>query len=71
VANASSELRSVFSKKSGGWLWATVKVSGNSRSPQDNLEAQLGSSAATVSPAQGGNEALEDAFEELTTPGAK
>jgi hypothetical protein len=71
VANGSPELRAVFSRKGGGYLWANVKISGNSRSPQDNLEAQLGSSAATVSPAKGGNEGLEDAFEELTTPAEK
>lgn len=71
MGNASSELRSVFSRKAGGWLWASVKISGNSRSPQDNLETLLSSSAATVSPAQGGDEALDDAFKDLTTPAAK
>jgi hypothetical protein len=71
VATATPELRAVFSRKAGGYLWASVKVSGNSRDPQDNLEAQLGSSAATVSPAEGGNEALEDAFRDLTTPAPK
>jgi len=71
VANGTPELRAVFSRKAGGYLWAKVKVFGNSRDPQDNLEAQLGSSAATVSPAAGGKDALEDAFRDLTTPKAK
>jgi hypothetical protein len=71
VANGTPELRAVFSRKAGGYLWAKVRVFGNSRDPQDNLEAQLGSSAATVSPAAGGKDALEDAFRDLTTPKAK
>ena len=71
VTNASPELRAVFSRKAGGFQWASVKISGNSRSPQDNLEAQLSASATTVSPAEGGNEALEDAFKDLTTPTEK
>ena len=71
VANGSPELRSAFSRKAGGHLWANVKISGNSRSPEDNLEAQLRSSAATVSPAKGGPESLEDAFQDLTTPARK
>jgi hypothetical protein len=71
VANGSPELRAVFSRKAGGYLWAKVEISGNSRSPLDSLEAQLGSSAATVSPAEGGHESLDDAFKELTTPAQK
>jgi len=68
VANATPELRAVFNRKGGGFSWATVNISGDGRNPQDDLEAQLTSSAASLSPAKGGVDGLEDAFKDLTTP---
>ena len=48
-----------------------IRISGTSKKPMDDLEVQLKSSLSVTSPAAGGDKALEDAFEDLVTPGAR
>jgi len=68
VNEASAQIRSVFKRREGGFSWATVRLSGTGRQPQDDLQKQLDAAATTTTPAAGGNQSLEDAFRELTTP---
>ena len=68
VNEASASIRAVFKRREGGYSWATVRLSGNGRQPQDDLQKQLDSATTTATPAAGGNQSLEDAFRELTTP---
>ena len=68
VNEASAPLRAVFKRREAGYSWATVRLSGTGRQPQDDLQKQLDSAATTATPAAGGNQSLEDAFRELTTP---
>jgi hypothetical protein len=68
VNDASAPLRAVFKRREAGYSWATVRLSGTGRQPQDDLQKQLDSAATTATPAVGGNQALDDAFRELTTP---
>lgn len=68
VNEAAAPFRAVFKRREGGYSWATVRLSGTGRQPQDDLQKQLDTAATTATPAAGGNESLEDAFRELTTP---
>jgi hypothetical protein len=68
VNEASAPLRAVFKRRQAGYSWATVRLSGTGRQPQDDLQKQLDSAATTATPTAGGNQSLEDAFRELTTP---
>jgi hypothetical protein len=68
VNEASAPFRAVFKRREGGYSWATVRLSGTGRQPQDDLQKQLDAAATTATPGVGGNESLEDAFRELTTP---
>jgi hypothetical protein len=68
VNEASAPFRAVFKRREGGYSWATVRLSGTGRNPQDDLQKQLDAAATTATPGVGGNESLEDAFRELTTP---
>jgi hypothetical protein len=68
VNESSAPFRAVFKRRDGGYSWATVRLSGNGRKPQDDLKQQLDAAATATAPAAGGNETLEDAFRELTTP---
>jgi hypothetical protein len=68
VNEASAPLRAVFKRREGGYSWATIRLSGTGRQPQDDLQKQLDAVATTATPAAGGNEALDNAFRELTTP---
>jgi hypothetical protein len=68
VNEARAAFRNVFKRRDGGLSWATVRISGTGRQPQDDLQKQL-EAAATLSPATGaGTDSLEDAFRELTRP---
>jgi hypothetical protein len=71
VEGGSPALRQVFNRKGGGSMWAKVRISGTGKRPADDLEAQLKSSTTVTSPAAGGDKALEDAFENLVTPGGR
>ena len=64
----SPQMRAIFSKRSGEYYWATCEISGNSHSPQDDLEKRLAAAATTHSATSGGGEDLEKSFRELTTP---
>lgn len=68
VANGSPSMRQVFERKGGGFSWAKITISGTSKAPADDLEAQLKSSTSITAPATGGDEALEDAFDQLIAP---
>lgn len=67
VNDASAAIRAVFKRREGAYSWATIRLSGTGRQPQDDLQKQLDAVATTATPA-GGNQSLEDAFRELTTP---
>lgn len=71
VDGGSQALKQVFHRKGGGSSWAKIRISGTSKKPMDDLEVQLKSSLSVTSPAAGGDKALEDAFEDLVTPGAR
>ena len=71
VEGGSPALRQVFNRKGGGSSWAKVRISGTGRQPLDDLEAQLKSSTTVTSPAAGGDKALDDAFEDLVSPGGR
>ena len=68
VNDAAAPFRAVFKRREGGYSWATVRLSGTGRQPQDDLQKQLDAAATTATPAEGGHQSLEDAFRELTTP---
>ncbi|MCW1922981.1 hypothetical protein OKA05_10495 [Luteolibacter arcticus] len=69
VNEASAAVRAVFKRREGGYSWATVRLSGTGRQPQDDLQKQLDAAATTATPgAGGGSDPLGDAFRELTTP---
>ncbi|MEK7949173.1 hypothetical protein [Luteolibacter soli] len=68
VNEASAPVRAVFKRREGGYSWATVRLSGTGRQPQDDLQKQLDAAATTATPSAGGIQAVEDAFRELTTP---
>jgi hypothetical protein len=69
VNEARAAFRNVFKRRDGGYSWATVRLSGPGRQPQDDLQKQI-EAAATLAPAEGagGNDALDEAFRELTSP---
>jgi len=68
---ASPPFRSVFKRREGGFSWATVKISGSGRQPGDDLRQQIDAAETQVSPGSGGEESVEDAFLDLTTPGGR
>ncbi|MCW1887381.1 hypothetical protein OKA04_21770 [Luteolibacter flavescens] len=69
VNNASAAMRAVFKRRDGGYSWATVRLSGTGRQPQDDLQKQLDTASTTATPAAGGNQSLEDAFREIIESG--
>lgn len=68
VNEAAAPFRAVFKRREGGYSWASVRLSGTGRQPQDDLQKQLDAAATSNTPGTSGNESLEDAFRELTTP---
>lgn len=72
VGESTPQMRALFTRRSGDFLWASFEISGNSRAPQDDMEKRLSGTAVAHPPsAAGGGEALEEAFRELTTPRAE
>ncbi|TAE77300.1 MAG: hypothetical protein EAZ65_02185 [Verrucomicrobia bacterium] len=68
ISDLSPSFRSVFQRREGGYAWATVNISGTGRQPMDDLKQQLADADTTVAPMSGGEESVEDAFRDLTTP---
>lgn len=68
VNEAPAAFRGVFKRRSEGYSWATIRISGPGSKPQDDLQKQLDAAATIVPPTSGGASSLEDAFRELTTP---
>ncbi len=69
VASGSPGLQAVFEKKGGGFAWAKVKISGTGARPMDDLAEQMKAAATAPLPASGGEDELDRAFKDLTTPG--
>lgn len=70
VADSNAQMRSLFSKRSGDFMWATIQISGTSHKPLDDLEKRLAGAPLSGSGAAGasGGDPLEESFRELTTP---
>ncbi len=69
VGESTSQLRALFTRRGGDFLWASFEISGNTRAPEDDMAKRLSGTTVARPPSAGGNgEALEDAFRELTTP---
>lgn len=69
VTDSSPQMKALFSKRSGDFMWASFDVSGTSRNPEDNMAKRLAESSSSRAAATGGGgDELEERFRELTTP---
>lgn len=67
-ASPSREVPLVFREASQGYRWCTVKLSGTTSKPTDDLAAQFQKAREGSSPTTGGARGLDDEFIDLTTP---
>lgn len=58
----------VFGKAAGGYRWATIKLSGTSKVPADDLARQLASTLEAIPPGADGDRGFDDEFRDLTAP---
>ena len=68
LGSSSRAIQGVFNRRSSGYHWARVRISGTSSKPVDDLADQLRGALRSTSPASGGVDALDDEFRDLTTP---
>jgi hypothetical protein len=76
LTDSAVPFRRVFKRRSGGYAWAAVKISGTGSQPADDFQQQMEAASSTASPAGEGADSLEDEFREdefrkLTTPGSR
>lgn len=71
LTDSAVSFRRVFARRSDGYAWASVKISGTGLKPADDFQQQMESASTTVSPTIEGAGFLEDEFRELTTPGPR
>jgi hypothetical protein len=65
---ATAPFRQIFKRRDSGNAWASVRVSGTSRQPLDDLQKQIEAAMVTTPAATGGADSYEDDFRDLTTP---